>query len=221
MEERAGVGEERSRFSKYLRVGRPSQSLIALRTVGGYRQVVGALSPEGVRDELINELVARGDDARLEVLGNRGDGDGDDGLYLYLLCCGDRGIAVAEERGVRAVGDEVVAAGKGIVDADSSLGNAQVVAVATAFRTVHAATLRTVAIVEQLGRQTSELRSLGSLEDEGRHGGTVLAKVDDERLAWFHRHHCSVLVLTQDNYFSVFLIGCTRHIFPYVGPDGT
>ena len=85
---------------------------------------------------------------------------------------------------MRAVGDEVVATGKGIVDADSSLGNAQVVAVATAFRTVHATTLRTVAVIEQLGRQTGELRALGSLEHEGRHGGTVLTKVDDKRLAF-------------------------------------
>ena len=48
VEESVGIGKIRSSFGKHLCVGCPSQTFVALRTVGRDREVVGALAPYGV-----------------------------------------------------------------------------------------------------------------------------------------------------------------------------
>ena len=76
MEELTGVGEEGTRLCEHLRISRPAQTLIALRTVRRHGEIVGTLSPKGIRDEPVDRGIAGRDRTDLYVLRDRGDGNG-------------------------------------------------------------------------------------------------------------------------------------------------
>ena len=122
--------------------------------------------------------------------------------------------------------DEAVAIGKGVVDPDTLVLDAEVTTVDTALRTIHATDLGTVAIVKDLTRQTGEHGSCLGLEGEGGYAGAVLSEVYDERLTGLQGDGAVCRVIALDIYLSVFhilfllsllLAGDT---FPYVGFDG-
>ena len=58
MEEGICIGKEGSGLGKYLCIGRPAQTLVALRAVSGYTQVVGALAPQGIGNQFVHQIVA-------------------------------------------------------------------------------------------------------------------------------------------------------------------
>ena len=57
--------------------------------------------------------------------------------------------------------------------------DAKIAAMDTPLGTVHATTLGTVAVVQQLGRQATEACALLSIETERGNGCAVLSEVDD------------------------------------------
>ena len=67
MEEIACIGKIGSGLGKDLCVGCPSKTLISLRTIGRYRQIVGSHPPESVAYELIDKRVAGGEGAGLKI----------------------------------------------------------------------------------------------------------------------------------------------------------
>ena len=182
MEEAVGIGEERSRLGKHLRVGHPSEAFVALWAIGGHREIVGTLSPERVGDELVDVFVARCYRARLHVLRYRRDGNGAYAADDHLVGSRYGGIAIAEEGVARGIVHKVVPSGKGIDETEVMVEGAQVAAVDTALRTVHTTAFGTIAIVQNLARQTGQHGSFLGFEDERRHGGAVLAEVDHQRL---------------------------------------
>ncbi len=187
-EERRSVGKECARLGEYLRVGRPAQTLVALRTVGGHREVVRKLAPIGVRDEFVYRLVARRDLAYFEALGDGGDGDGGDLLDSHGVGGDDRHVAIAEESAARMIAHELVARAEGVFQETTRIGDAQVLAVHAALGTVHAAASRSVAVVEQLARHAGKRRTLLRAEHERRNARAVLSEIDYQRLARIDGH---------------------------------
>ena len=74
MEETVGIGKESSCLGEHLSVCCPSSPFITLWTIGGYAQIVGAHAPDGIRDKLIDEFIARSDMAYLQFWRNGTDG---------------------------------------------------------------------------------------------------------------------------------------------------
>ena len=95
-----------------------------------------------------------------------------------------------------------------------------------ALGTVHAAALGAVAVVQDLGRPADEQRSLLRLEDEGRHGGRVLAEVHDQGLARLQGDGLPGGIFLLDDDLAVFhfllVLGSDLpgHAFPDIGLDG-
>ena len=75
MEETVGVGKETARLGEHLCVGCPAQPLVALRTVGRHREVVGTLAPQSVGDKAIDEVIASREAATLHCFGDGTDGN--------------------------------------------------------------------------------------------------------------------------------------------------
>ena len=228
VEKLVGVGKERARFGKHLRVGHPPQTLVALRAVGGNGEVVGALSPDYIRDKFVDRSVACCDGAGFHLFRNGGDGNGLDRFDAHLVCRRHRHVAVAVERGVGIVSHVVTAVGKGVDKLDGILVHAQVLAVHAPFGAVHAAASGAVTVVEQFAGQAGEYRAAGCLEFKGRNGGAVLTKVHHKRFARFHRHHFVPGKFFDHDHFSEFLAFLLLafaffgafHAFPYIGLHG-
>ena len=89
-----------------------------------------------------------------------------------------------------------------------------------AFRPVHATALGAVAVVQKLGRQTSQHGAFLRLELEGGHCGSVLAEVNHECLARTDGHEFAGSELLHDADLAVLLVGCACRTFPCVGLDG-
>ena len=164
MEESVGVGEVGACLGKYLGVGHPPQALIALRTVGRYREIVGTLPPKGVRDNLIDEFVTCCDGACLQSLGDRGNRQRFYFLNFDLIGSCHRDIAIAEEGTVGIIAHKTIVVAEGVVDTHTCILNSEVAAMHAALRTVHAAALGTIAVVQNLTRQTGEHGTFLSLE---------------------------------------------------------
>ena len=182
MEEAVGIGEERSRLGKHLRVGHPSEAFVALWAIGGHREIVGTLSPKRVGDELVDVFVARCYRARLHVLRYRRDGNGAYAADDNLVGSRYGGIAIAEEGVARRIGNVVGIVGKGIDQAEVMVMSAQVAAMDTSLRAVHTTAFGTVAVVQNLAWQTGQHGAALGFEYKRRHGGAVLAEVDHQRL---------------------------------------
>ncbi len=80
VEEVTCVGKECSCLGENLGVGRPAQTFVALRTVGRHREIIGALPPDGVGYELVDEVVAGDESAGLKSFCNRRYGNG---IYAF------------------------------------------------------------------------------------------------------------------------------------------
>ena len=91
--ERGGAGED-------LRVARPSQTLVALRAVGGHVEEVAALTPHDVVLQLIQQRVGRDELTRLIQVG-RHRNPGDRPRVRSLRKALHRHVAEAMEREVR------------------------------------------------------------------------------------------------------------------------
>ena len=152
MEELTGVGKEGTRLGEHLRISRPTQALITLRTVRRHGEIVGPLAPKGICDESVDRWVARRDRTDLYLLGDRGDGNGLERFNAHLIRRRDGDEAVAIEGTCRMVSDIVFAARKSVVEQHTDLRDTQVQAVATALGSIHTPALGTIAIVEQLSR---------------------------------------------------------------------
>ena len=96
--------------------------------------------------------------------------------------------------------------------------DAQVTAVDAALRTVHAAALGAIAVVQQFGGQTAETGTLLSLEAERGNGGAVLPEIDDEVLAGADHHRFAFLIFAVDDNLAVCLCGGTLSRGIDVGP---
>ena len=90
---------------------------------------------------------------------------------------------------------------------------------------VHATTLGAVAVIQDLGRPADEHCPLFCLEDEGRHGGRILAEIHDQRLAGFQDNGLTggVFMLDNDGAMLHFLLlfgsDLPRYPFPDIGLD--
>ena len=91
------VGETKRRRREYLRVAAPAHPLVALRTVGRDRKVVGVHPPARVRDEAVHVVVAGRDCAALHRLCDRGNRNRPHGKNLNRAGCGNLGVAIAKE----------------------------------------------------------------------------------------------------------------------------
>ena len=85
MEEAIGIGKERTSLCKHLSISHPAQTLITLRTIRGHREIIGTLTPAGVRNQLVNKFVSCGDGAYFEVLGYRSNRYRYDFLEFYVI----------------------------------------------------------------------------------------------------------------------------------------
>ena len=220
MEELVGVGEEGARLGEHLCVGRPSQPLVALRTVGGHREVVRPLSPDGVRYQLVHHLVARHDGARLQVFGYRGHGDGAEPGDAHLVGGRDREVPVAEECTARPECLVAVTPAEGVFQPYPRVCYPQVGAVHAPLRTVHAPALGAVAVVEQLTGQTGEHGALLGTEREVGHGGGILSEVHHQCLAAAHHHLLVGGKLAFHHHASVFFVTGTADVAPHVSLCG-
>ena len=228
MEEAVCVGKERAGLCEDLRVGRPSKAFVALGTVRRDRQIVGALAPDRVGDELVDVLAARHDSACLHLLRDGRDGDGLDAADRDLIRSCYRHVAIAEEG---ASGSEIGIAwvtskeagrtvSKRVAEQHAGVGNAQVQAVAAAFRPVHAAALCAVAVVQKLGREASQHGAGLCFELEGGNCGSVLTEIDHKCLARTNCHGLSRSELLDDVDLAELVVGSACRAFPCVGLDG-
>ena len=220
MEEAVCVGEERAGLGEDLCVGRPTKAFVALGTVRRDREIVGALAPDRVGDELVNVLAARHDSACLEFLRDGRDGDGLDATNCDLVCGGYRHIAIAEEGAARSERPIALRVVECVAEYHARVRDAEVQAVAAAFRPVHATTLCAISVVQQLAREAREHGAFLRLELEGGHCGSVLAEIDHECLARTNRHGFARSELLDDVNLAVLLVGCACRTFPCVGLDG-
>ena len=129
----------------------------------------------GSREAMV--LEKRPESTGFQFLCDRSNGDGLQRLDRDISGGSYGDVAVAEEGAMRVVGHIIISGSKGVIQADTSVGNAQVFTVATSFRTVHATNLSTVAVIEQLCGKAGQHCSLGSFEYERGYTGTVLPEV--------------------------------------------
>ena len=61
------IGKERTSAGKHLCISRPAQPFVALRAVRGNRQIIGALAPYSIGDQLIDGRAARAEPARFHI----------------------------------------------------------------------------------------------------------------------------------------------------------
>ena len=78
---------------------------------------------------------------------------------------------------MRIIGHIVISASKGIIQTDTSVGDAQIFTVATSFRAIHSTNLGAVAVIEQFRGKAGQHCSFGSFEYERRYAGTILSEV--------------------------------------------
>ena len=78
---------------------------------------------------------------------------------------------------MRIISHIIISGSKGVIQTDAGVGDAQIFAVAASFRTVHAANLGTIAVIEQLCGKACQHCSLGSFEYERGYTGTILSEV--------------------------------------------
>ena len=216
VEEAVGIGKEGTGLGEHLCVGCPAKTLVALWAVGGHRQIVGTLSPLGVADEAVYRFVTRGEGTYLHVLCNGGDGQRLDLLDAHFIGGCDGHEAVAVEGALGMIGHIAVVLCKGVLEKHADVGDAQVGAVATALRTVHAAALGSVAVVEQLGGEAGELGAFLGTEHERGNGCTVLAEVDDQCLFGLDDHLLAGFVFSGDDHGAIVFLIVAGHPFPHV-----
>ena len=204
MEETVCIGEERACSGKYLGIGHPSQSLVALRTVCWNREVIGALSPDGVGYDAVDQFMTGCDDSCFQRFGDGGDGQRLDLPYLYLIGGRDGNEAVAEEGAMGMIIHEVLAVVKGVVQSHAFVLYAEVPTMHTSLRTVHAPALGTIAVVQDLCWQTGQYGASLGLEAECGHGRAVLSEIHDERLAGLECDGLSVSIVAQNNHLAIF-----------------
>ena len=220
MEEAVCVGEERSGLGEDLCVGRPTKAFVALRAVRRDRQIVGALAPKRVGDELVDVVAARHDSACLHLLRDGRDGDGLDAADRDLVRGGYRHIAIAEEGAARSERPIALRVVECVAEYHARVRDAEVQAMAATFRPVHAATLCAVAVVQKLARQASQHGAGFCLELEGRYCGSILAEIHHECLARTNRHGLARNELLDDVDLAELVVGCTCRALPSVGLDG-
>ena len=119
-----------------------------MRTVGGHREVVGALSPEDIGDEPVDEAVSGSDGARLRRFIDRGYGDGFNRLDTHVRSGRDGHETITIEGALGIERYEAWLGTEGVEELHTLVGNAQIGAVAAAFRPVHSTFLCSVAVVQ-------------------------------------------------------------------------
>ena len=202
-EETVGVGKEGSRLGKHLRVGHPSQALVALWAIGGHRQIVGTLSPKCIRNQFVHQFVARSDFADLQVLGNRGHWNRLDAVDDHIVGHCDRDQTITKEREMRIPFGRILGIGKCIVNSHACIGNTQVLAMHTALGTIHATALQTIAIVQQFRGNAGELCSTLGIKHKGGHGRAILAEVYHKMLTWVYNHRLFPGIFPADDHFAI------------------
>ena len=117
------------------------------------------------------------------------------------------------------VGNRFLARSKRIVETHTRTGNTEIVAMHTAFRTIHATAPGSIAIVQQFGRKASQHGTFRSLKDKRRNCRTILSEIDHQCLARTDYHFFTTGILLRDDNFSEFLFRCTFHTFPKISID--
>ena len=189
-QELARVGEIGRAVHEHLRVRGPSHALVALRAVRRRRKVVGEQPPADVRDEPVHAGVPRDDATPLHLAR-----DGRDGRRAPAREHDRPGrrhaeVAVAEVRVARHVCLPSVLERV----ADAGVGGTQGGKVRRPRRTVVAARLLAVRLVQHLRRADLEFGPGLARHLERRDGGAVLSEIDHQHLARFQAHVLSVFV---------------------------
>ena len=91
---------------------------------------------------------------------------------------------------------------------------------AAAFRTVHSAAFGAVSIVQDLGRQTGQDRSLSGLEKEFGNRGTVLSEIHHQGFPGIQGHGSVGSIFAGNHHLSKGLFFSTFHLFPDIGLHG-
>ena len=219
MEKCSSIGKECSRFGKYLRVGGPAQALVALRAVGGHRQVVRQLSPICVLNQSVNRFVACGDCAGFQLLGNRCYGYCLNALDGDIIAHRNRHQSVAEKCASGLICYRRLACCKGVFEFHSGVGDAQILAMDAALGTIHTAILGSVAIVEQLSHFAQERSTFGCGKLKCGHTGAVLPEVHHKVLAGANRNILIGSKLSLYHHLTIFFIARSFHFLPYIGFD--
>ena len=103
-EERMRVGEVGGAVHEHLRVGRPAEALVALRTVRRHREVVRVEPPADVGDQAVHAHVSRDEPSGLHLLGDGRDGSRTPVRERHGARRRHREVAEPEERMARHVG---------------------------------------------------------------------------------------------------------------------
>ena len=184
------VGEAKRRRREYLRVAAPAHPLVALRTVGRDRKVVGVHPPARVLDQAVHVGVAGRDRAALHRLRNGSHRNRPHGVDLHRTGGGNLGVAIAKESERRHVARYTNSGRLRIVARKDVLRHrpvrrqlAEVCAVDAPARPVVAARLFAVQVVQHLAAPEGKDEAHVGPRDDLRHRRGVLAEVDDETLA--------------------------------------
>ena len=220
VKEAVGIGKECSRLGKHLRIGCPSQTFVTLGAVGSHTQIVGALTPYGVRDKLIYQFVARCNGTNLHILADRCHRHALDALEGNIVCCCNRYQTVAEESILGTEANRLILAAESIFQLHTCIGDAQIQTVHTTLRAVHTTTLGSIAVVQQLGGQTHQLGTFFSTEDKAGHSRAVLTEVNHQRFALVQCYRLPLLVFPLNLNGTISLLAGTFHTFPYIGAHG-
>ncbi len=170
----AGVAVVEARQREDLCVGSPAHALVALRTVGGHADEVGALSPHDVAVELVHIFVA-GAQRGLFIDGT-GHGLADDVRQFHVCRGGHLDVSEAEVgcRGVEALA--LCSALQGIVE--RCLGGTEVLGVDGPRRAVVAATA-VARRVRHLAEAETQFRPALALGGEAHPARGILSEVDN------------------------------------------
>ena len=219
MKKRTRIGKECTCLGEHLRVGCPSQALIALRAVGGHREVVRQLSPIGVHNQSIDRFVAGGDCTGLELLRNRCNGYRLNALDCDIATYRNRYQPIAEKCASGLICYRRLACCKGVFEFHSGVGDAQILAMDAALRTIHTSILGSVAIVEQFRNFTQERSAFGCGKLKCGHTGAVLSKVHHKVLAGANHNILIGSKLSLYHHLTIFFIARSFHFLPYIGLD--
>ena len=178
-EERMRVGEVGGAVHEHLRVGRPAEALVALRTVRRHREVVRVEPPADVGDQAVHARVSRDEPSGLHLLRDGRDGSRTPVRERHGARRRHREVAEPEERMARHVGLRALPQRV----ADAGVRAAKRRQIGRERRAVIAARLLAVRLVEHLGRADVQHRPGRPRHREGRHGGAVLPEIDDQHLA--------------------------------------
>ena len=120
---------------------------------------------------------------------------------------------------LRIVGFIIGTSGKGIVEYHTSFRDAEVQAMHATFRTIHTTALGSVTIVQELGRETSQGSTFGSLEHKRRHTGTILSEIYNQSFTRLENHFFTLCIFLTNNYLAVCILCSSFYTLPKISLD--